>query len=110
MEVRLSNMHIGFERPNINIAHYSMLKHDKGIANPLRKALLKKADIRFQKDGLNNVNYTLKGVVKYRMFTHIMIDVGQIPPEMIQNMTTTTTTKKISENKNEKLNKTTNKN
>ena len=78
-------MHIGYERPNINIAHYSMLKHDKSAANPLRKVLLKKAKTRFQKDGLNNVNYTVKGIVKYRMFTHILIDVGQIRLDMIQN-------------------------
>lgn len=107
MEVRLSNMHIGFERPNINIAHYSMLKHDKGVANPLRKVLLKKADARFQRDGLNNVKYRLKGVIKHCMFTHILIDVGKAPLDLSQNMTTTKKTLKI---KSPKLSNTTRKN
>lgn len=108
MEVRLSNMHIGFERPNIKIAHYSMLKHGKRVANPLRKVLLKKAKTRFQKDGLNNVNYTVKDIVKHRMFTHILIDVGQIRSDMIQDKSKTLKTienkKTISNNSSIKKN------
>ncbi|CAF0819101.1 unnamed protein product [Brachionus calyciflorus] len=84
MEVRLTNLKIGYERPNINIAHYSMLKHEKRVKNPLRGQLLKKARTRLQKDGLNNVNYTLIEIKKYPMFTHIMIDVGRTPIELIQ--------------------------
>ena len=68
----------------IRIAHYKMLKHEKRVKNPQRKQLLKKAKKRFAIDGLNSLNYTLKGIKKYKMFTHILIDVGEPPVELLK--------------------------
>ena len=88
MEARLSITQVGFERPNIQIAHYKMLKHSSGQRNPKRRQLLKKARTRYSKDGLNNVKYTLKRIVQHRMFTHLLIDVGNPPDEFMKKLTT----------------------
>ncbi len=85
MEVRLSKIKLGFERPNINIAHYRMLKHSARFKNPIRNKLLNHAHNRFTVDGLNNVNYTIVESTNYKLFTHILIDVGQ-PPQYIQDI------------------------
>lgn len=83
LKVRLTNLKIGYERPNHNISHYRMSKHSKRIKNPKRSQLLKKATKRLGKDGLNNVKYKLVDVVKYRMFTHFLIDVGNPPKDLL---------------------------
>jgi hypothetical protein len=61
-----------------------MLKHEKRVKNPQRKQLLRKATKRFINDGLNSVNYTLVRIDKYKMFTHILIDVGEPPVELLK--------------------------
>ena len=71
-----------YERPNINVAHYKMLDHDRRIKNPERRKLLQKATKRFMSDGLNSVNYKLVRIVKYPLFMHILVDVGEMPAEL----------------------------
>jgi hypothetical protein len=81
---RLFKTDIGFERPNIRIAHYKMLKHGTRVKNPLRIKLLKKAQDRYRTDGLNSVTYRLVSVEKYALYTHMFIDVGRAPPELLR--------------------------
>ena len=85
MEVRLRKIKLGFERPNINIAHYRMLKHESRFKNPKRSLLLKEAHGRFMEDGLNSVQYNLTNFINYKLFSHILIDVGQ-PPQYIRDI------------------------
>lgn len=85
MEVRLSKIKLGFERPNINIAHYRMLKHSARFKNPKRKKLLKEAQGRYTNDGINSVSYRVTDILNYKLFTHILIDVGE-PPKYIQDL------------------------
>lgn len=94
MEVRLSKIKLGFERPNINIAHYSMLKHSARFKNPKRKKLLKEAPRRYTNDGINSVSYRVTDVLNYKLFTHILIDVGE-PPKYIQDLMNPDRKKKI---------------
>jgi hypothetical protein len=54
-----------------------MLKHQSGSSNPKRYELLNFANMRFSNDGLSNVHYNLIKIDTYRMFTHVLIDVGQ---------------------------------
>ena len=82
MEFRLNRLNIYYERPHISIARYSMIKHASRFKNPHRGALLKQAQKRYQTDGLYNVNYTLNSIVYYKLFIHVLIDVGN-PPEYI---------------------------
>ena len=82
MEVRLNRLKIYYERPHISIARYSMIKHASRFKNPRRAVLLKQAQKRHKTDGLFNVNYTLNSITYYKLFVHILIDVGN-PPEYI---------------------------
>ena len=82
MEARLSGEKIGFERPSMKIARFTMIKHASRFKNPQRRKLLKQAKTRYQKDGLNSVEYKLKNIIDYKYYTHLFIDVGD-PPEYI---------------------------
>ena len=77
MEIRLKRTNLGYERPHVKLARYKMLKHRSGSSNPKRYELLNFANMRFSNDGLRNVNYKRVKVDKYRMFTHVLIDVGK---------------------------------
>jgi hypothetical protein len=77
MEIRLRRTNLGYERPHIKLARYKMLKHRSGSSNPKRYELLNYANKRFSNDGLRNVYYKLIKINKYRMFTHLIIDVGK---------------------------------
>jgi hypothetical protein len=82
MEMRLSGLKIHYERPHVSIARYSMIKHSNRTKNPQRRSLLKQAFKRIDVDGLRNVEYKLVNINNYRLFTHILIDVGD-PPDYI---------------------------
>ncbi len=94
MEARLSRINLGFERPNINIAHYKMLKHSARFKNPVRKKLLVKAAERQENDGLNNCVYTMENYVNYFLFTHIFINVGNPPDEILKFLNQTAVMRK----------------
>jgi hypothetical protein len=63
MEARLTASNLGYERPNVKIAHYKMLKHQGRVKNPKREQLLIKATKRYLTDGLNSVKYKLNKTV-----------------------------------------------
>ena len=84
MEARLTASNLGYERPNVKIAHYKMLKHQSRVKNPKRVQLLIKATKRYLTDGLNSVKYKLIKTVKYKMYTHFWIDVGRSPEEVVK--------------------------
>jgi hypothetical protein len=86
METRLTHSQIGYERPNINIAHYKMLKHGGSVKNPTRRQLLRKAITRYKSDGINNVKYKLLSTHMYKMFTHFLVDVGDAPLNLIKTI------------------------
>ena len=73
---RLTHTKIGFDRPD-NLTKYTMLSHNLSPRNPERFNLLEKTVQRYKTDGLNNVKYRLNGIIKYPMFTHLLIDVGK---------------------------------
>jgi len=35
------------------------------------------------KDGVNNVKYEVLSMIKYPLFTHILVDVGTMPKELV---------------------------
>lgn len=41
--------------------------------------LLKSAVSRFKRDGLNNLNMSIVNVSLFRLFTHVVVDVGEKP-------------------------------
>jgi hypothetical protein len=75
MYYRLKYSRVGFVRPQNNTV-YSMLKHKKARKNPERNKLLKNGRRKYNLDGLSTVVYNLIDIIKYPLFTHILIDVG----------------------------------
>ena len=65
-----------------------MLKHNPSPKNPTRVNLVNKAIARYKIDGLNNLKYKLNGIVKYPLFTHLQIDVGESSWWLINAITT----------------------
>ena len=76
MFFRLRHTNIHFDRPK-KLTNYTMLKHKPSPKNPNRVNLVNKALDRYKIDGLNNLKYKLNGIVKYPLFTHLQIDVGE---------------------------------
>ncbi|RNA43210.1 Beta-1-4-N-acetylgalactosaminyltransferase bre-4 [Brachionus plicatilis] len=76
MYYRLDGTRLGFDRPSNNTI-YKMLRHTTQKRNMKRFKILKEIKNKQHDDGLNTVNYKLKSIFKYRLFTHLVIDVGQ---------------------------------
>ena len=73
---------LGFDRPKNNVK-YTMLKHTARWKNPNRVRLLgDKRDFKY--DGLSNVNYTINSIIKYRMHTHLLIESGLPPSQLVK--------------------------
>jgi hypothetical protein len=67
---------IRWTRANISYAHYKMLKHEGRVVNSERFSLLKSTIKDYKSDGLNTVKYRLNGLINYKLFTHLLMDVG----------------------------------
>ena len=65
-----------FERPK-KFTKYKLLEHINGPKQSNTENLLYKAIERYKIDGLYSVNYKLSNIVKYKMFTHLLINVGE---------------------------------
>ncbi len=76
MFFRLRHTNINFDRPK-KLTNYTMLNHEPSPKNPDRVNLVNKAIERYKSDGLNSLKYKLNGIVKYQLFTHLQIDVGE---------------------------------
>ncbi len=76
MYYRLQYTKINFARP-VSSTVYTMLSHKHQEHNPNRFNLLNKTKENYKRDGLNSLNYKLNGIVKYSLFTHLLIDVKE---------------------------------
>ena len=75
MYYRLRSSRVGFERPQHNIV-YTMLGHEKSAHNDKRMDILNRNIGKYRTNGLRTVNYTLKGILEYPLFTKILVDIG----------------------------------
>lgn len=78
-----------------------MFKHSQGERNPKRVELLNTAHIRYNDDGLNSIRLRILNVKLYRLFTHILVDVGKPivptnPPEPTSTSITSISTQSTS--------------
>ncbi|CAH1799029.1 unnamed protein product [Owenia fusiformis] len=82
-------MHVGLKiiRPPEMIARYKMIRHTKRSPSDWRKRtrLLYTGTRRYRNDGLNNLEYKLSFVKEERLFTHIMVQIGEPPPGFDDN-------------------------
>ena len=85
MFYRLRKSKLSFTRPRVNTP-YKMLRHKARWHNPKRVELVHKASANHEsylKDGLNNVQSVIKSVTKYPLITHILVNSGNPPKELI---------------------------
>ncbi|KAI3355163.1 hypothetical protein L3Q82_018032 [Scortum barcoo] len=78
--IKFSGMSIS--RPDMVVGRYRMIKHNRDLHNePNPKSLekLHKTQWTMDKDGINSLEYTVKEIVKNRLYTFITVDV-QAPP------------------------------
>jgi hypothetical protein len=76
MYLRLTHSNINFTRP-IKSTLYIMLNHQPGPRNINRFKLLNQSIEAYKLDGLKNVHYKLDKIIKYHLFTHLLIDIGK---------------------------------
>ncbi|XP_013774563.1 beta-1,4-N-acetylgalactosaminyltransferase bre-4-like [Limulus polyphemus] len=76
---RLKKQKLEIIRPPESIGRYTMIKHTHRPESPnvIRRALLRMAQRRLTKDGLNSVKYSVVYINKLPLYTHIMVDIGQ---------------------------------
>lgn len=81
MFYRLKSAGIKVLRPPYNIGRYKMSKHKKRKPQSISKRakLLYSSANRMIWDGISSVKYQLLNVTKNKLFTHLLIDVGQPP-------------------------------
>ena len=83
MSERMNMSKISYERPEKSV-NYFMIKHKQSPMNNKRYKIYKEraGNDRYKYDGLNNVNYTLKSVIKYSLYTNLLINVGVKPSNL----------------------------
>lgn len=72
--LKINNYHIA--RYPMSIARYEMLTHKKQRPNPKRYQLLSQSKA-FLKDGLSNLDYKVKQVINYHLYTHILANIDE---------------------------------
>ncbi|XP_018414157.1 PREDICTED: beta-1,4-galactosyltransferase 1-like [Nanorana parkeri] len=68
------------ERPHPKISRSKAILHKRDAGNEQNKKsipLIKKAGTRMHIDGLSTLNYTIIGITKHRLYTKVMVDIGQ---------------------------------
>ncbi|XP_076335294.1 beta-1,4-N-acetylgalactosaminyltransferase bre-4-like isoform X3 [Tachypleus tridentatus] len=75
---RLRKQKLNIIRPPQSIARYSMIKHTHRPESPnvIRSALLRMAQRRLTRDGLNTAKYRIEFKKELPLYTHIMVDIG----------------------------------
>ncbi|CAN7937157.1 unnamed protein product [Ixodes hexagonus] len=76
---RLQHKGLKISRYPADIARYTMLGHQKEVPSPERFKLLNKATSRYEKDGLNSLEYERKKLVQKKLYTWILTDLK--PPK-----------------------------
>ncbi len=75
LSVRLRMKKIKINRPPRKHARFKMMRHKQQRRNKKVGTLLQTA-VRFEREGLNSIQYTVVKVSLYTGFTHILVDVG----------------------------------
>ncbi|CAF0902217.1 unnamed protein product [Brachionus calyciflorus] len=74
--VRIKKANLILQRPPTKIARYRMMKHKPQTLNKDRFKLLRRTSKVIKNDGLTTVKYTVIDYTKFKLFTYILIDVG----------------------------------
>ncbi|CAH1109966.1 unnamed protein product [Psylliodes chrysocephalus] len=77
MSNRIRYHHLHISRYPLTIARYTMLTHKKDKPSPSRYDVLKQGQQRFDKDGLNNLQYKLIHKKFNLLYTWILVEINQ---------------------------------
>ncbi|XP_049421284.1 beta-1,4-galactosyltransferase 2-like isoform X2 [Epinephelus fuscoguttatus] len=73
---------MSISRPDPEVGRYKMLRHKRDLhnePNPRNPNKLRHTYLTMNEDGINSLNYTVKEIVKDKLYTYITVDVG-VPP------------------------------
>ncbi|XP_042339069.1 beta-1,4-galactosyltransferase 1-like, partial [Plectropomus leopardus] len=80
--LRIVNRGMFITRPGMIIGKYKMIKHNRdklnGV-NPKNPGKLRQTHLTMANDGINSLNYTVKEIVKDKLYTYITVNVGSPP-------------------------------
>ncbi|CAL4078665.1 unnamed protein product, partial [Meganyctiphanes norvegica] len=87
MGYRIKQSGLSITRPPNSLARYSMIRHRKRkpLNWKIRGKLLRTSGRRYRLDGLNTLRYHLISTHQKPLFTHLMLDVGS-PPENLMKL------------------------
>ncbi|XP_059182998.1 beta-1,4-galactosyltransferase 1-like [Centropristis striata] len=74
---------MSISRPNLVIGKYRMVKHNRDLhnePNPVNPGKLSKTGQTMGTDGINSLKYTVKTIVKDKLYTFITVDIDAPPP------------------------------
>ncbi|XP_045109078.1 uncharacterized protein LOC123503397 isoform X2 [Portunus trituberculatus] len=86
MGYRIRQSGLSITRPADSVAKYTMIRHLKRrpLTWKVRGKLLRTSGRRYRLDGLNTLKYTLQGLHRHPLFTHLLLDVGTPPENLIR--------------------------
>lgn len=76
MANRLKHHNLFISRYPIAIARYTMLTHKKEKPNPNRYETLKTGKIKYDSDGLSNLQYEVKKMKRNLLYTWLLVEIG----------------------------------
>ncbi|XP_071522317.1 uncharacterized protein [Panulirus ornatus] len=86
MGFRILQSGLTITRPPSTLARYTMIRHPKRrpLTWKIRGQLLKTSWQRYRQDGLNTLKYSLLSIYQHPLFTHLLLDVGTPPEEVVR--------------------------
>ncbi|XP_050535113.1 beta-1,4-N-acetylgalactosaminyltransferase bre-4-like [Daktulosphaira vitifoliae] len=96
MGYRIEHVGLPITRPPEHFGRYTMVKHikRKPLAHAVRLKLVHTSQKRYKYDGLNTLKYKVCSVDSEKLFTRILVDVGDIPDYVRSFETKQSSTKK----------------
>ncbi|XP_049421279.1 beta-1,4-galactosyltransferase 2-like [Epinephelus fuscoguttatus] len=82
MYKRIIHRGMSISRPDMVTGKYRMVKHDRDLhneLNPQNLVKLKQTHWSMNTDGINSLKYTVKEIVKDKLFTYINVDINAPP-------------------------------
>jgi len=78
---RLEQVGLPITRPPERLGRYTMVKHvkRKPLAHAVRQKLVHTSQKRYKSDGLNTLKYEVFRVDSEKLYTRILVDVGDMP-------------------------------
>nr|XP_053639674.1 LOW QUALITY PROTEIN: uncharacterized protein LOC128693824 [Cherax quadricarinatus] len=86
MGYRIKQSGLSITRPPSMLARYTMIRHLKRrpLTWKVRGKLVRTSGRRYRLDGLNTLRYSLLALHRHPLFTHLLLDVGSPPENLVR--------------------------